>query len=68
MGVQTRGKNTVHEDDDGEEAIESRKVNNRDLDASQVRVIVPTRAQACCMAFFVQGTLPGQRVRVHVAH
>jgi hypothetical protein len=44
MGVQTRGKNTVQEEDDGEEAIESRKVNNRDLDASQVRVIVPTRA------------------------
>jgi len=45
MGVQTRGKNTVQEEDDGEEAIESRKVNNRDLDASQVRVMGPTLAR-----------------------
>jgi hypothetical protein len=68
MGVQTRGKNTVQEEYDGEEAIESRKVNNRDLDASQVRVLVRSRAHACCVVFLKQGTLPVQHVRVHVAH
>ncbi len=39
-GVQARPKNTAQEDD-GEEEIQSRRVNNRNLDASQVPLARP---------------------------